>query len=504
MHWILAINLLVSVWIVFFQKKEPRAVWGWLLLLYFVPVIGFLMYIIVCQDYHRHKVFKDRTIKQRDMAKLVCQEDALLKNDFVKEGDKLEKYQDIIRYNVKAAGAVYRKENQVEIYTDGMEKFLSLAKEIEQAKRTVHIETYILRDDGAFHILESALKKAVENGAAVRILYDGMGGIWVRKKNRKRFHDMGFETAVFFPALFKCFQIRLNYRNHRKIAVIDGKVAFVGGFNIAKEYIGETEKYGYWRDTHLKITGESARDLNDRFILDWNCASKQKIEWEEAMEEEEGMQNEEKKEGMEEEMQNEERKKNAEKGKAGEENEELVGMQIISSGPDTKYPFIRDNFLKIIYKAKKHLYIQTPYFIPDEAICSAVKMAALSGVEVKLMIPCKPDHICVFWATHSHLEEMLQAGVQCYCYQNGFLHAKGIMADGEISSYGTANMDTRSFVLNFEVNAVLYNEKITNQLEEIFLEDIQKCKEITLYDYEHRSIWMRIREQASRLLSPLM
>lgn len=487
MCWILAINLLVSVWIVFFQKKEPRSVWGWLLLLYFVPVIGFLLYIIVCQDYHRHKVFKDRNIKQRDMAKLVGQEDALLKNYFAPGGDNLNKYQDIIWYNIKAAGAVYRQKNQVEIYTDGMEKFLSLAKEIEQAKETVHIETYILRDDGAFHILEPALKKAVENGAAVRILYDGMGGIGVRRRSRKRFHDMGFETAVFFPAFFKCFQIRLNYRNHRKIAVIDGRIAFVGGFNIAKEYIGETEKYGYWRDTHLKITGESARDLNDRFILDWNCASKKKIEWEEKNVREDKIQD------------------NTEKRmEEVADKENHVGMQIISSGPDTKYPYIRDNFLKIIYKAKKHLYIQTPYFIPDEAVCSAVKMAALSGVEVKLMIPCKPDHICVFWATHSHLEEMLQAGVQCYCYQNGFLHAKGIMADGEISSYGTANMDTRSFVLNFEVNAVLYNEKITNQLEEVFLEDIQKCKRITLYDYEHRSVWMRIREQLSRLLSPLM
>ncbi len=476
MYWILAINFLVSVWIVFFQKKEPRSVWGWLLLLYFVPIIGLLLYIIVCQDYHRHKVFKDRMIKQRDMAKLVEQEDALLKNYFVQEGDSLVKYQDIIWYNIKAAGAIYRKANQIEIYTDGMDKFLSLAKEIEKAKKTVHIETYILRDDGAFHILEPALKKAVDNGAKVRILYDGMGGIGMRKRNRKRFHGMGFETAVFFPAFFKYVQIRLNYRNHRKIAVIDGNVAFVGGFNIAKEYIGETKKYGYWRDTHLKITGESAKDLEDRFILDWNCASKDKIKWEEAVA----------------------------KSESQNIEQDQVGVQIVSSGPDTEYPYIRDNFLKIIYQAKKHLYIQTPYFIPDEAICSAVKIAALSGVEVKLMIPCKPDHICVFWATHSHLEDMLKAGVQCYCYQNGFLHAKGIMADGEISSYGTANMDTRSFVLNFEVNAIIYNERITKQLEEIFLEDIQKCKKITLYDYEHRSIWMRIREQVSRLLSPLM
>ena len=189
MYWILAINFLVSVWIVFFQKKEPRSVWGWLLLLYFVPIIGLLLYIIVCQDYHRHKVFKDRLIKQRDMAKLVEQEDALLKNYFVQEGDSLVKYQDIIWYNIKAAGAIYRKANQIEIYTDGMDKFLSLAKEIEKAKKTVHIETYILRDDGAFHILEPALKKAVDNGAKVRILYDGMGGIGMRKRNRKRFYS---------------------------------------------------------------------------------------------------------------------------------------------------------------------------------------------------------------------------------------------------------------------------------------------------------------------------
>ena len=180
------------------------------------------------------------------------------------------------------------------------------------------------------------------------------------------------------------------------------------------------------------------------------------------------------------------------------------GIQIISSGPDSKYQNIKNNYLRLISKAKKNIYIQSPYFIPDEAVMDALKVAAMSGIDVKLMIPCKPDHPFVYWATYSFVGDLLEAGVKCYTYDNGFLHAKGMMVDGLVSSYGTANMDMRSFYLNFEVNAVIYSSEATRQLEDIFLKDLGKSTEITKYDYSQRNLMIRIKEQVSRLLAPLL
>ncbi len=181
-----------------------------------------------------------------------------------------------------------------------------------------------------------------------------------------------------------------------------------------------------------------------------------------------------------------------------------TGVQIISSGPDSRSQEIRDNYLRLISKAKNNIYIQTPYFIPDESVMTALRIAAMSGVDVRLMIPCKPDHPFVYWATYSFVGELLEAGVKCYTYDNGFLHAKGLMVDGLAASYGTANMDMRSFYLNFEVNAVLYSSGLTRQLEDIFLKDLGKSTEITPYDYSQRSLYIRLKEQVSRLLSPLL
>ncbi len=257
--------------------------------------------------------------------------------------------------------------------------------------------------------------------------------------------------------------------------VIDNKIGYIGGFNIGKEYISLDEKFGYWRDTHLRITGTGVLGLQLRFILDWNYAAGQNLFAEQKYYE-----------GL------------------APGKRDACKMQIISSGPDKAEEQIRDNYLRLIHKAKKSIYIQTPYFVPDEAIRDSLLIAIRSGVEVNIMIPCKPDHPFVYWATYSYIGDMVMAGARCYTYDRGFLHAKGMIIDGEVLCYGTANMDIRSFSLNFEVNVIVYDVKKAREMEEYFVNDLRYCTRISKDCYARRTLILRIKEQVSRLLSPLL
>lgn len=304
------------------------------------------------------------------------------------------------------------------------------------------------------------------------------------QKRWEQLGKAGVKVGVFFPALLGRLNLRINYRNHRKIVVIDGNIGYVGGFNIGREYISRDPKFGYWRDTHLRITGDAVVSLQIRFALDWNYATHENLFTNMAY------------------FEPQDRADLVRAMQTGEKR--LLAIQIVASGPDTLDRQIRNNYLELFHKARKNIYIQTPYFVPDDAILSALKIAARSGVDVRLMIPCKPDHPFVYWATYSYAGDLLQAGARCYVYDNGFLHAKGVMVDGRVSCYGTANMDIRSFELNFEVNATIYDEEVTRELEEIFRNDLYHCREITPEVYEKRSLLIRVKEQGSRLLSPLL
>lgn len=257
--------------------------------------------------------------------------------------------------------------------------------------------------------------------------------------------------------------------------VIDNKVGYIGGFNIGKEYIGLDERFGYWRDTHLRIVGSAVTGLQLRFLFDWNYAAKENL-FEDKMC----------------------------CRVSAEGNRDFCKIQIISSGPDNAGEQIRNNYLRLIHKAKKSIYIQTPYFIPDEAIFDSLLLAIHSGVEVNIMIPCKPDHMFVYWATYSYIGDLVMAGAKCYTYDNGFFHGKGMVVDGEVLCYGTANMDIRSFSLNFEVNAVVYDAGKAEEMERCFREDLSYSTPITRDDYVKRSLKIRIKEQICRLLSPLL
>ena len=475
MDHLIFINILLSIVIVFFERRDPKTVWTWLLVLYFIPILGIFLYFMVGHDFHKQHMFRTKEIEDAMYSAISGQAATIIRDEFAPSDPRLRKFSDVVLLNLEAADAVYTADNEIEIYTDGKEKFAALCEEIRKAEKFIHIQYYIIRNDELWQPIEKLLAEKVKEGVEVRLLYDSMGCRGMKKKDWKRIRGEGIQVGEFFPAFLGRLQLRMNYRNHRKIVVIDGKTAFVGGFNIGREYIGLDPKFGYWRDTHLRIRGSAVLSLNIRFILDWNYTTKENLFMSDLY------------------------FPQPEKKKSGEE-----AVQIISSGPDSKWQNIRNVYLKMISKARKSIYIQTPYFIPDESVMDAICIAAMSGVDVRVMIPCKPDHPFVYWATYSYVGDMVMAGANCYTYEDGFLHGKGVMVDGEVFCYGTANMDIRSFSLNFEVNAVVYSRKKAMEMQRIFEEDLKRCNQITRDSYTERPLLIRLKEQVCRLLSPLL
>lgn len=471
---LLFFNLLLSIIVVFFQRKEPKSVWAWLLLFNFVPIVGFIIYLMAGTDMHKRKMFKVKEVEDRISEAIRYQEHGIKSKELELLDPEIASYSDLVYYNLESAGAVLTDDNAVTIYTDGNEKFEALIADMQSAKVFIHIQYYIIKNDVLFQRIKKVLAEKVKEGVEVRILYDAMGGRSVSRKYWDSLRKEGICVVEFFPAFLRRLHLRMNYRNHRKIAIIDGRIGYVGGFNIGKEYIGMDPKFGYWRDTHLRLEGSCVISLQIRFILDWNYAAKENLFKQE---------------------------------KYFCLPQAIPGdceVQIISSGPDSTLQNIRNNYLRMIAKAEKSIYIQSPYFIPDEAVLNALVIAAYSGIEVNIMIPCKPDHPFVYWATYSYMGDMIMAGAKCYVYNEGFLHAKGMIVDDKVLCYGTANMDIRSFRLNFEVNAIVYDSKKSLEMRKIFEQDCQKSTLVTRDLYQSRSLRIRLKEQFCRLFSPVL
>lgn len=473
--YLIFINMFLSIVIIFFQRKNPQSVWTWLLILYFIPIIGFILYLLIGMDMHKQKMFKVKEIEDNLNDIIRWQENHLISRELEKKDPEIMDYSDLVLYNLETGRAVLTDDNDIKILTDGNEKFDTLIEDMEKAEDFIHIQYYIIKDDVLFNRMKEVLVRKVKQGVEVRLLFDSMGCRSVPSRYWRELKKEGIFIAEFFPAVLGRFQLRMNYRNHRKIVVIDNNVAYVGGFNIGKEYIGLDERFGYWRDTHLRIEGSAIITLNTRFLLDWNYAAKENLLINDRY-----------------------------FGLPQRRHPQGCEMQIISSGPDSRMENIRDNYLRLIGKAKKNIYIQSPYFIPDDAVLAALIVAVYSGIEVNIMIPCKPDHPFVYWATYSYIGELVMAGANCYTYNKGFLHSKGIVVDDKVFCYGTANMDIRSFALNFEVNAIVYSEEKAKEMREFFEKDLEHCSQITKDVYASRSLLIRVKEQGSRLLSPLL
>lgn len=471
---ILLINILLAILLVFFERRNPTTTWLWLMILFFLPGIGFLIYLFLGQDMRKKKIFNVKEEEDRYFDDLVAkQEMSLEKNKLNYNDPRISEHEDIIQYHLLSNSAIYTQDNDVELYFSGVDKFNALLSSIRNAKEYIHMEYYIIRSDNiSTEIVNTLIEKAKE-GVEVKLLYDGMGGRSLPRNYFKELINAGGEVACFFPPFLPYISLRINYRNHRKICIIDGTEGYVGGFNIGDEYVGYSKKFGYWRDTHCKIKGSAVKGLQWRFLLDWRFASKKELEV-------------------------------SERYFPNVEGKGKTGIQIVSSGPDSKWTSVKDGYLKMIINAKEKVYIQTPYFIPDDSILEALKMAGLSGVDVKVMIPDKPDHPFVYWASLSYIGELIEAGVKFYTYQDGFMHSKVIIMDDMVSSVGTANLDIRSFKLNFEVNAFIYDEKVNSEITKHILKDLERCVEITSKGYEKRSIVVKFKESVSRLLSPIL
>ena len=470
---IFILNFLLVIVLVFLEHRNPTSTWAWILVITFVPIFGFLLYLIFGRKLSRKKLFIWDNKSKLGVKKAVENQLQLLDEGSFPIPDLYQDNIDLFYLHLRNNDAILTQENEVDIFNDGQAKFDQLIKDLIAAKDHIHIQYYIYRGDKLGQKIADVLKLKAKEGVSVRFLYDDFGSRNLKHSFIRDLKQAGVIVESFFPSLIPKINFKINYRNHRKVVVIDGKIGYLGGFNVGDEYLGKVKKYGYWRDTHLRIVGESVRSIQTRFILDWNQASKhQLILYDQAYYRAEPQGN--------------------------------VGMQIVSSGPDSDWEQIKYGYIKLLMEAEDYVYIQTPYFIPDESLADAVKIAVLSGIDVRIMIPNKPDHPFVYWATYSYIGNMLEAGAKVYIYQNGFLHAKTIMVDGKIASVGTANIDVRSFRLNFEVNAFLYSEEVTQRLLAHFEEDITKSKILTYEDYQQRSLWIKFKESIARLISPIL
>lgn len=469
---ILIINIILIIFLIFFERRNPTTTWAWILILTVLPIVGFLIYLLFGQDLSYRKMFSKKII---DDEKKNAYINKITKN-YIYDSNSLEN-KDIIKMNFRNAKSLYTQMNDVKLYFDGKDKFNDLFEEIRNAEKFIHMEYYIVQSDNLGHELIELLTQKAKEGVEVKFLFDAMGSNKLgrdRDKILKGLKEAGGSYASFFPSRFSYINKRINYRDHRKIVVIDGKAAFLGGFNVGDEYVGKNKKIGYWRDTHLRIKGNAVNDLEARFLMDWTYASKEDI-------------------------------KDYNSYFPRKENiPGRVGMQIVSSGPDHNEQYIKNGYVKIINNAKKSLYVQSPYFVPDDNILDSLKISAFSGVDVRLMLPKNPDHKFMAWGAQSYITELLKAGVRVFLYDNGFLHCKAIMADDSVCSVGTANMDIRSFKLNFETNAFIYNSEITNKLENQFFIDMQYSKEINIEEFKHRSRLSRTLESITRLVSPIL
>lgn len=472
---VIFLNIISAITVIFLERKKPSSTWAWLLVLYFLPFVGFLLYLLLGRQLRKKHLFRWDGKKDIGIDRLITyQIEALKKNQLDFRNDHVQDYRHLIYMNLTTNNAVLTQDNAVHIFDDGREKFEALIKDILAAKNHIHIQYYIFKLDNLGQRIYNTLLKKAKQGVKVRILYDEMGSRDVRKRHFKELIELGGEVEVFFPSILPLINPRLNFRNHRKIVVIDGRIGYIGGFNVGDEYLGLSDRFGYWRDTHLRIEGSSVHPLQTRFILDWNQASaKNDINY-------------------------------AERYFPIIPQKGTSALQIISSGPDTEWEVIKNNYLRLITNAKRYIYIQSPYFIPDESFFDAIRVASLAGIDVRIMIPNKPDHMFVYWATYSYVGQLVEAGAKIYHYEKGFIHAKMIVVDDEVASVGTANIDVRSFSLNFEVNAVLYDPALAHRLAEIFEHDILDSSELTKELYLNRSNAVKFKESISRLLSPIL
>lgn len=461
--WLYAINILFIIIVVCFQRKEPVSSMAWVLCFIIFPVLGPIIYFVFGLGL-KHKI-KKKYLEKR-MASLEFSTN-------LKNAPEPEKYKTMITYFKNISQSVFTDKNSVKVYTNASDKYEDLLNDIENAKETVNLLYFIIHNDEIGKRLLSLLEKKADEGVEIRFLYDGFGSFltpyraFKKLKNHKNGH-----VAAFFPLNIFSYSL-INHRNHRKLAIIDGEIAYLGGMNIGDEYMGK-KKPTPWRDTHMRIVGESVSEVQRIFCLDWEFTTGEKVT----------------------------------------ENFDLffkkkrmvnnsLAMQIVASGPDSPEEEVKCGMIKMISYAKDYVFLQTPYFAPDKPFLDALKTAAQSGIDVRVMIPGVPDKKYVYYTTMSYMDELMNSGIKVYLYP-GFIHSKTLVCDDEVSTIGTTNIDMRSFLLHFEINAFMYSRMEAVKNRNIFLMDQEKSSRLTMEIYKNRGIFNIMKEGFCRLFAPIM
>jgi cardiolipin synthase len=470
---ILVANLGFAVIIVFVERKTPATALAWLAALAFLPVLGFLLYIAFGRNYYHERLFRLNGRWEEYLKGMVDEQIAQIGGlTATVKDENIDRFLRVARMLLVSDSAFVTQSNRIEIYTAGEEKFRALFEAIRAATTFVHVEYFYINADGIGQELAALLTEKARQGVEVKVLVDGLPATTVPCTLWQPLRDAGGRAVRFFPGFLGFVNLRFNNRDHRKIVVVDGRVGFCGGFNVGDEYLGK-KHLGFWRDTHVRVEGPAVAGLEMRFLLDWNCAARDSVGYDERFFPE-------------------------------VEGTGTALIQVVSSGPDQEHNQVKEAYLKLINTARDYVYIQTPYFVPDQSISDALRLAVMSGVDVRIMIPDKPDHLLVYSINRSFVREMLEAGVKVYEYTNGFIHAKTIVIDGIAASVGSANWDIRSFKLNFETNVLIYDQGYAEELARIFEDDLTQSAEITVAGLDGRPLHDRLFEPIARLFSSVL
>jgi cardiolipin synthase len=468
--WLFALYAVVSIVIIILERKRPEKTIAWLLVFVLLPPFGLILYIFLGRNWKRHKLIEDFSPYVRDLVYRVI--------------NKIEnpEYIPLIELLAKNSDSPLFIDNDITIFNNGNDKFKYLKEEIKKAKHHIHLEYYIVKSDIIGTEIKDLLIQKAKEGVSVKFIIDRVGSIKMKRKAITELRSSGVDViqySYFLAPLLRSINTQINYRNHRKIVVIDGRVGFIGGINIGDEYLGKG-KLGFWRDTHIMVKGDFVLGLQAVFLDDFFTIKR--IAGDYFLSKEDFMNY---------------------FPEPSKSNKQI--MQLVKSGPDSEFPAIMQGVLKMITMATENIYITTPYFVPTESIMESLKMAALSGVDVKILFPGRYDHILVYLASRTYLAELIRCGAKVYFYsKDSFIHSKVMTIDGKISTIGTANMDIRSYDLNYEINAVIYNDAKTKELDKQFFKDLEKCTEVFIEDFDGITRLHKILEATARVFSSLL
>ena len=460
------LTVLAVIVVVLSENRNPVKSMAWVLVLVLLPVLGLVIYLIF-----------GRSLKGMSLISRSALRELRRMNDFsyptqAAEGFTGESRQLISLVN-KLAGPHLFVGNAVEVFTSGVDKFEALKRDIASAKDHIHLQYFIIENDNVGADLLALLMDKAREGVQVRVLYDYVGSFYMRPRLLKQMRNAGIEVHPFLELSLTQFAFRVNWRNHRKIVVIDGQVGYVGGMNIADRYVTGDKKWSAWRDTHLRVTGEAVMALQYSFAIDWNFTTRKLLT-------------------------------SPKLRYTGPSMQDNLIMQMMGSGPTNRWNNISVVFFKAITQAKHRVFVQTPYFLPSDALLKALESAALSGVDVRLMIPRKLDSEMLRLATGSYIKECLLSGIKVYLYEPTVMHAKVVIVDDEFVTTGSTNFDFRSFEHNFEFNVLVYNKEFNEKMRAVFEADMEQCTRLSMGKWKQRPLMQKALESIVRLMSPIL